>query len=179
METAITILPFDESHLDQVTRIDGEFTVDQHLVLEMNAGRLTWSMVAVPPYTKQFPGENFDWTPYARRSDRAWFVAAVDGRIAGHIRLRETWNRYGAIEEIVVDGRFRRQGIGRRLLDAAIDWTRGRGLPGLMAEAQDNNAGACRFYARCGFHLGGFDREFYRGQDPETDEIALFWYLIF
>ena len=53
------------------------------------------------------------------------------------------------------------------------------GLPGIMLETQNNNVAACRFYESCGFHLGGFDRELYRGITPDTDETALFWYLIF
>ena len=48
-----------------------------------------------------------------------------------------------------------------------------------MLETQNINVAACLFYARCGFVLGGYDRFLYRGLTPETDEIALYWYLIF
>jgi streptothricin acetyltransferase len=61
----------------------------------------------------------------------------------------------------------------------AIDWARGGGYPGLMLETQDINVAACRFYASLGFKLGGFDRYLYKAEMPGTDEIALYWYLLF
>ena len=54
-----------------------------------------------------------------------------------------------------------------------------KGFPGLMLETQDNNVAACRLYARCGFELRGFDTHLYKALDPSSDEIALYWYLIF
>jgi streptothricin acetyltransferase len=47
-----------------------------------------------------------------------------------------------------------------------------------MLETQNNNVGACKLYEACGFTLGGFDRYLYRGEMPDTREIALFWYLM-
>ena len=48
-----------------------------------------------------------------------------------------------------------------------------------MLETQDNNVPACRLYERCGFQLRGFDTHLYKGHDPATGEIALYWYLTF
>ena len=52
-------------------------------------------------------------------------------------------------------------------------------LPGIMLETQNNNLGACRLYERCGYVLGGIDHLRYRGIDPRTQEVALFWYRFF
>jgi len=49
-------------------------------------------------------------------------------------------------------------------------------LPGLMLETQNNNLAACAFYEKHGFRLGGIDRCLYQGLDPQSSEIALFWY---
>jgi hypothetical protein len=49
----------------------------------------------------------------------------------------------------------------------------------MMLETQDNNVLGCRLYASCGFELRGFDTHLYKGLDPSSDEIALYWYLIF
>jgi hypothetical protein len=49
----------------------------------------------------------------------------------------------------------------------------------MMLETQDNNVAGCRLYANCGFELRGFDTHLYKALDPDTDEIALYWYLIF
>ncbi|MCY1188690.1 hypothetical protein D3C81_1499100 [compost metagenome] len=61
----------------------------------------------------------------------------------------------------------------------ACFWARKKQLPGVMLETQNNNLGACRLYQDYGFELGGIDRLRYRGIDPETAEVALFWYLMF
>ena len=45
-----------------------------------------------------------------------------------------------------------------------------------MAETQDNNVPACKFYESYGFKLGGFDKYLYKGIDKTNNEIAIFWY---
>ena len=94
-------------------------------------------------------------------------------------RQHENWNRFAIIWDLAVEPSFRRQGVGRRLIEHALRWARDRGLPGVMLETQNINVAACRLYARCGFELGGFDGYLYRGVAPGTREIALFWYLLF
>jgi streptothricin acetyltransferase len=47
-----------------------------------------------------------------------------------------------------------------------------------MLETQNDNVPACLFYERCGFTLAGFDRNLYRALRPDTEEIALYWYLL-
>jgi ribosomal protein S18 acetylase RimI-like enzyme len=78
-----------------------------------------------------------------------------------------------------VEPEYRGEGIGRALIECAIAWAKEKGLPGIMLETQDNNVPACRLYARCGFTLRGFDTHLYKALDPDTDEIALYWYLMF
>ena len=104
-------------------------------------------------------------------------MAFLDGSLAGRIVLSEGWNRYAWVEDIAVDAGHRRAGVGRALMDRAIAWAVERGLPGIRLETQNNNVPACKFYESCGFRLGGFDRDLYRGLDEATTEIALFWYL--
>jgi ribosomal protein S18 acetylase RimI-like enzyme len=78
-----------------------------------------------------------------------------------------------------VEPDYRGQGVGYALIQRAVEWAKSTGLPGIMLETQDNNVAACRLYQRCGFELCGFDTHLYKGLDPATDEIALYWYLIF
>ena len=58
-------------------------------------------------------------------------------------------------------------------------WSRKKNLPGMMLETQNNNLGACRLYERCGYVMGGIDQLRYRGIDPQTREVAIFWYRLF
>ena len=74
---------------------------------------------------------------------------------------------------------IRNQGVGHALMQKAITWARQKGFPGMMLETQNINVAGCRLYESCGFRLGGFHRHLYGGLHPGTDEIALYWYLLF
>lgn len=176
----IEILLLDEAHLSDINRCNGEFWIDSRLSLNCADGSIHYDIVPVEPRVKKrYPAEGRDLSLYFDQPERAIFLAYLDGTIAGQIILRKNWNAYGYIEDITVDSAFRRQGIGRQLLAQAVDWARERALPGLMLETQDVNVAACRLYSACGFSLGGFDRNLYTGLDPNSSEIALYWYKIF
>jgi streptothricin acetyltransferase len=175
----LTIQAIDESNLHDFNRVDGTFTIDSRLVLHAQDRQIGYTIEAVPARSKRYGVDEVDPAVYIRSPDRAGYLAYSDGLFAGQILLRRNWNGYGYIEDITVDIHFRRRGIGRRLIEQAVVWAKNHALPGLMLETQDNNVAACRLYATCGFHLGGFDRELYRAIDPGTEEVALYWYLIF
>ena len=151
--------------------LDASFSVTEELRPYFVDGRFGYDIVAVEPYQKSY-GDDED-----EHTDGELFIARLDGRAAGAIALSEAWNEYARIDNILVDASLRRGGVATALLHHATDWCRARQLPGLMLETQNNNIAACRLYERFGFRLGGFDQELYRGLDPATSEIALFWYL--
>lgn len=162
-----------------LNRCDNSFTVAAELRLTAEDDRIGYTVQPVTPYVKRYAPEVCDPQAYSGKPDRAAWLAYVDGQLAGQILVQESWNRYAVIWDIAVDPPFRRRGIGRRLIAAAIAWARGRGLSGVMLETQHINVPACRLYESCGFVLGGFDAYLYRGVMPGTREIALFWYLLF
>jgi len=47
----------------------------------------------------------------------------------GEITLRKNWNQYGYIEDLTVDIKYRKLGVGRRLITKAIEWTKSKKLP--------------------------------------------------
>lgn len=175
----ISIAEFDAQNLHDLNRCDSAFIVDSKLILRSEDGVPSYTIVSVPPYTKQYPRSKISYTEYLAQVDKGIFFAYQDGQLAGQIILFKNWNGYAYIDDIAVDVRFRKQGIGRALIQQAIDWAKTRQLPGIMLETQNINVAACLFYQRCGFELGGFDRYLYRGIDPDTKEIAIYWYLIF
>jgi ribosomal protein S18 acetylase RimI-like enzyme len=174
---AIVIKVFDHAGLASIDECNGEFIVSAKLCLHAHDGEITYTIVDVPPYSKQYPSDEIDLSTYIGHPDRVIFVAYVDDHPAGHIRLRKNWNRYAYVENIVVDVNHRRLGIGRRLIEQAKQWARSKNLPGIMLETQNNNVAACKLYETCGFKLRGFDTHLYKAIDPDTDEIALYWYL--
>lgn len=165
----------DEQAIGDAYGFDGSFTVASELVLVAEGGVLRYEVVSVTPYQKSYG--RADLSGYPDAPDKAVFLAYLGGLVAGRVVLSEGWNRYAWIDDLAVDARCRRAGVGRSLMDRAVAWAVERGLPGLRAETQTNNVPACRFYQACGFRLGGFDRDLYRGLDQCSTEVAIFWYL--
>ncbi|MEK8127659.1 GNAT family N-acetyltransferase [Paenibacillus filicis] len=170
---------------DQLIDIEEAFIVDSALVLSLKDHRLAYTVQERPHYVKRYAEDSPDAanTEHSAEAagdldsaDRVLYVAFSGGRAVGKLVLRRNWNRYAYIEDIQVDQHVRRQGIGRRLMEQAKQWTVEQELPGIMLETQNNNVGACRLYESCGFVLGGFDSFLYKGFNKHSDEIALFWY---
>lgn len=177
----ITIEGFDAHNRLALNRCDGAFMVESKLILHAAQGAPTYTLVSVPPYLKRYPpsqisDEVIDAASLAALN-KAIFFAYGDGELAGQIILSQSWNGYAYMDDIAVDSRFRQCGIGRALIQQAIVWAKANELPGIMLETQNTNVAASLFYQHCGFELGGFDRYLYRALDPNSDEIALYWYL--
>ena len=175
----LVIQRLDTTNQADLNRCDSSFNVEAELCLHAQDGWISYTVRPVPPYVKDYGPEFCVAQAYIGKPDRGAWLAYVDGRLAGRILAQENWNRLAIIADIAVNPPFRRQGVGRRLLDQAIQWARERGLPGVMLETQNINVPACRLYEACGFVLGGLDTHLYRGAMPGTQEIALFWYLLF
>ena len=175
----LVIKEIDQSCLADISQCDDSFIVSAKLVLHTHDGEITYTIVEVPPYTKRYPADEIDLTDYIGNPDKIIFVAYIASHPVGHIRVRTNWNRYAYIDNLVVDANHRLLGIGHFLIYQAEEWARSRNLGGIMAESQNNNVPACQFYERCGFKLRGFDMHLYKAIDPNTDEIALYWYLVF
>jgi ribosomal-protein-alanine N-acetyltransferase len=67
--------------------------------------------------------------------------------------------------------RSRRQGIGRALLDAALDQMIERGARGVWLEVRQSNVAACEMYRVAGFLTTGRRRGYYR--QPPEDALVL------
>lgn len=175
----ISLQEINQHNLNNAGKCDGTFTVNSQLVISADERGIQFSIEPARPYQKKYPADQFDCRDYIDHPEKTIFLAYVEDIIAGEIRLRKNWNNYAYIEDIVVDAEFRRHGIGRSLIHKAIQWAIEKTLPGIMLETQTNNVAGCLLYQSCGFELAGFDRDLYRGIDPSTQEIALYWYLIF
>lgn len=175
----ITIREMDETTVRFLKRGGSAFEVKSKLVLHAEQDRIDYTIVDVPPYTKKYGMEEFDPATYISNPDGIVFFACLEEQIIGQIRLVKYWNGYAYIADIAIEEDYRGEGIGRLLIQRAIEWAKSKGFPGIMLETQNNNVAACRLYERCGFHLRGFDTHLYKALEPGTDEIALYWYLIF
>lgn len=90
--------------------------------------------------------------------DAAIFVADRDGAVLGYVYAgiepqswKELRERAGYIHDIVVDAEGRRSGAATALMEAAIEWLRGRGVPRVLLSTSVHNDGAQALFARLGF----------------------------
>jgi ribosomal protein S18 acetylase RimI-like enzyme len=92
------------------------------------------------------------------RDDAVVLVAEEAGEIIGYLYgalepvswedLREPC---GYVHDIIVDERMRRRGAASRLMAAAADWFRERGMPRVVLQTAEGNAAAQALFARLGY----------------------------
>ena len=99
------------------------------------------------------------------------FGAFTDGELQGWIiGEHRAWNNSFYIENILVNEKYRRQGIGIMLIKSAIKEARRLNCRVIELETQNTNYPAIRFYRRMGFNITGLNTRLYNN----ADEIALF-----
>lgn len=80
------------------------------------------------------------------------FVAEAEGKVVGYITTvldREAGK--GRIPNLAVDAAFRGQGLGRELIDRALDYLRQEGMAYAMIETMAHNDVGQHLYPACGF----------------------------
>ena len=77
--------------------------------------------------------------------------------------------------DLKVNRDCRGKNIGRRLIDCAKQLAAERGYRGIYTQGQNDNLGACRFYIRCGFRIGGLDTDVYMGTKQEGKSDIYFY----
>jgi len=84
------------------------------------------------------------------------FVAEVEGRVVGYISTRiDRESGKGRIPNLAVDQTARGQGIGRQLIEYALDYLRREGMAFAMIETMVNNPVGQHLYPSCGFVEAG------------------------
>jgi ribosomal protein S18 acetylase RimI-like enzyme len=85
-------------------------------------------------------------------------VAERDGEVIGYAYAGLEGNDYmalrgpaGVVYDVVVDPVYRRQGVGRLLLDAAMKALKARGAPRVVLSTAEQNAPAQHLFDRAGF----------------------------
>jgi [ribosomal protein S18]-alanine N-acetyltransferase len=75
------------------------------------------------------------------------------------------------VHNLAVDPERRREGLGRLLLELALDWGRRRGARRALLEVRPSNAGALALYRSLGFRTLSLRRRYY--QHPTEDALVL------
>ena len=77
----------------------------------------------------------------------------------------------GELESVAVAGTARRQGVGRALCLAVMDWCRAQGAEAMELEVRVGSAGAIGLYEGLGFVETGRRRGYYR--EPAEDALLM------
>ena len=90
--------------------------------------------------------------------DTVLLVAEGDGAIVGYTYATVEGYDYmslrgpaGVLNDVVVDPSYRGRGIGRMLLEAAIDALKARGVPRVVLSTAEQNEAAQHLFERSGF----------------------------
>lgn len=107
----------------------------------------------------------------------AVFVAeAEDGSIVGRLSLardQHPASRHVADLGLMVAQSHRRMGIGRALLQAAVDWGREHDVRKLELHVFPHNTAAIALYEQFGFRHEGYRKQHYRRGDEYVDAILM------
>ena len=130
----------------------------------------TFREVRLPrPVTVAYPTNPFsladEWV------HKAMMYTAVGGAGAvGYIALTEGPGAVAWITDLVVAPRWRRQGVGSTLMDAAHEWGKVRAHRRMFIGMQSKNLPAIRLAQKHGYEFCGYNDHYYSTQD-----VALFF----
>lgn len=176
---ALAIRAADEQFEDYLLNCVFTFMVRSFATVRVGEPVADWPLEQVTPFEKNYGIDSEEFGLRREATQATVLVAWLDEQPVGHLAIRAHWNGFAYIDELAVDVPARRNGVARALLESAKAWSEKRNLAGIMLETQNNNLDACRLYEKFGFVVGGVDHLSYRGIDPQTREVAIFWYLIF
>lgn len=98
----------------------------------------------------------------------ALFIAFDEDRAVGYIAVHPH-AEFGHVLGMLVESRARGRGVGKALLDRAVDWARERGLPDLSLLVFPHNERALALYRHAGFE----QRDYY--PDDVTRQTGEVW----
>ncbi len=156
-----------------IARIDRSFRTDIILAPIPTSRGVEFTSVD-ERLTKTFPLD--DLNAVDRPWDKAW-VAVKNGAVRAFAAVGyQPWNSRLVLWHLYVDTAQRSQGLGRRLIEAAVDHGRQIGAAHLWLETSNQNVPGMEAYRAMGFELTGFDLTLYDGT-PAEGEFALFFSL--
>ena len=100
-----------------------------------------------------------------------YYVAEADGEIAGCCGIRNIVGE-GEITNVVVAQKFRRQGIGKALMEYMLKEAPKHGIGDCTLEVRVSNEAAIRLYESFGFRGEGIRPGFY---EKPTEDALIMW----
>lgn len=165
----LTIVPLTPENRADYNRPDARHLVDERIQLRFTRNGF------LPDYLPMLPGNWHTVKPCAIEAETllslpeyGCYLAVTEGRCAGQCVVKRGPHHLCEVVDLRTDSRYRRQGIGTALLNAAMDWAAQQGLRGIRVETTDACPGMCRFLEHSRFMLGGVDMLRRAADTPET-----------
>ena len=99
-----------------------------------------------------------------------WLVAMDGDRVAGYVGSQTVLGESDMMN-VAVDGAYRRQGVGKMLIEALMEYLKARESHCLTLEVRDSNTPARNLYGSLGFSEIGRRKNYYR--NPKEDALIL------
>lgn len=163
-------------------RINGPYicTEKYQITYQDSEESTSFEMRLVPldePFTGQYDHlDAAEIERYTAMLPAGFSFGAYDGLVLVGLLIAEkqTWNNSLMVWEFHVAADYRRQGIGRRLMEAAVEQARQAGLRILTCETQNQNANAIKAYRALGFRPEAIDVSLYSNTDYPNQGIAVY-----
>jgi len=152
------------SHMDASTEADHVWQMEERSV--GSELQIAFRQVKLPrPMRVPYPRKLDDLAEACER-DECFLVAVEGSELLGFIDVRvQAWDRAGWVHHLVVARRYRRKGVGMRLVQVAADWARRAGLRQIVLECSTKNYPGLCFCQRLGSSFCGFNDQLYSSQD--------------
>ncbi len=187
----ITYRKIDSSYLDKYDKIPMVVNVKSILKLEKVQNGLGGILLKETPteeYTKNLgcyenigkSAQEFDitnWAFFMAFDNNSPIGAATVVSRTPNIHLLEDRDDISVLWDIRVDDKYKRKGVGTKLFDMSVKWSKSKELKQMKIECQNNNVQGCKFYHRQGAVLGKIDEYAYYKDIEDKDEVQLIWYL--
>ena len=108
------------------------------------------------------------------RDDARYFVAEVDGNVAGYLGAHNVFGDV-SVTNIAVDSAVRRRGIASALLEALLTSAREEGASRVLLEVRVSNDAAIGLYEKAGFRRLCVRPRFY---EAPVEDAAVYEYTI-
>jgi ribosomal protein S18 acetylase RimI-like enzyme len=166
----------DLKDLNTCALIDTSYTTNRVWQIRTEERRyeeisITFQTIKLPRSVRASSPRDSDALVEDWQRGECFLVAEEDGEIQGYLSMIvQPRDASGWIRDLTVVRRYRRRGVGSRLLRAAFRWAREQGLRTILVETQTKNYPAICFCRKHGFVFCGFNDHYYPNQD-----IAIFF----
>ena len=172
----IIVKTIDKAHQNDINIKNQPFPLFGRMLPSYNGGKWEYKVERFAEENREemcFPDENYDFDELSANSV---FVGAYDGdACVGLAILQQAMLKYMYLYDLKVNANYRDKHIGTMLMEKAKEIALEQGYRGIYTQGQDNNLGACLFYVKSGFVIGGLDTHVYTGTSQEGKSDILFY----